>query len=77
MLWSDTIPIVHAKDQNGKTTQIKIVAGDLQDNKAPTGTRLWAANPSHEVAIWIIHMEPYGMDVAFFKAGGKPYAVPL
>jgi redox-sensitive bicupin YhaK (pirin superfamily) len=60
MLWSDTIPIVHAKDQNGKTTQIKIVAGDLQDNKAPApAPDSWAANPSHEVAIWIIHMEPY------------------
>ncbi|HQQ96704.1 MAG TPA: pirin family protein [Cyclobacteriaceae bacterium] len=60
MLWSEIIPIVHAKDKSNKVTQIKIVAGVLGDTQAPApAPDSWAANPAHEVAIWIIHMEPF------------------
>lgn len=60
MLWSETIPVVQAKDKSGKATQIKIVAGALGDTQAPApGPDSWAANPAHEVAIWTINMEPF------------------
>lgn len=58
MLWSDTIPTVVQTDTNGNKTQVRIVAGQLQDQQAPASPPdSWAANPAHEVAIWNITME--------------------
>lgn len=58
MLWSDAIPVHSAKDKKGKAIQIRVVAGKLNGIAAPDpAPDSWAADPDHEVAIWIIKME--------------------
>ncbi|MBY0427486.1 MAG: pirin family protein [Cytophagales bacterium] len=59
MLWGDTIPLVTQTDMNGKNTQVRVIAGNLSEHQAPApAPNSWAFDPSHEVAIWIITMDP-------------------
>jgi quercetin 2,3-dioxygenase len=59
MLWSDTISEVSVKDEKGKKTTVKLTAGRIGDTQAPKpAPDSWAADPDHEVAIWLIEMEP-------------------
>ena len=59
MLWSEIIPTYQAKDENGKLVSVKVVAGFINDVKAPSpAPNSWAANPENEVAIWTIKMQP-------------------
>ncbi len=59
MLWSDTIPKYMITDQNGKQIKVEVMAGHLDQYKAPTPPpNSWAANPNNEVAIWNIKLEP-------------------
>jgi redox-sensitive bicupin YhaK (pirin superfamily) len=63
MLWSETIPHFLAKDEAGRSTDVKIIAGNLQALQAPAPPPdSWASHPDHDVAIWVIKMEP---DAAF------------
>ncbi len=58
MLWNDTIPEVKTADNNGLTTKVRVIAGQLQQTKAPLpAPDSWAADPHNEVAIWTIRME--------------------
>ncbi|MBK6964115.1 MAG: pirin family protein [Bacteroidales bacterium] len=58
MLWSEDIPLVISKDENGRKTEITIIAGRLGDIEAlPPAPDSWAADPQNELAIWIIRME--------------------
>ena len=58
MLWADAIPLINEKDANGKITEIDLIAGALDGQKAPEPTPdSWAANPENEVAVWTIKME--------------------
>jgi quercetin 2,3-dioxygenase len=58
MLWSDTIPTFQAKDVNGKVTSVKVVAGKIENTKAPDpAPNSWAANLENDVAIWTIKIE--------------------
>jgi redox-sensitive bicupin YhaK (pirin superfamily) len=58
MLWGETIPKLSVKDDNGKTTALEIVAGQIGELKAPPpAPESWAADPENEVAIWNIKME--------------------
>lgn len=59
MLWSEDIPIVTFLDSAGKCTDVTLIAGKLNGNKAPApppDSR--AARPEGDVAIMIIRMEP-------------------
>ncbi len=59
MLWSETIPVFKATDNEGKTTEVNVVAGELEGLKAPPpAPDSWAANLENEIAIWTIKMEP-------------------
>jgi len=59
MLWNDTIPEVVMTDINGLTTKVRVIAGQLQQAKAPLpAPDSWAADSKNEVAIWTIRMEP-------------------
>lgn len=59
MLWSDTIPTFTAIDENGKTTQVRVIAGKIGNIKAPDpAPNSWAADTSNEVAIWTMTLEP-------------------
>lgn len=57
MLWNEMVPeVIHTED--GKITTINVIAGQLDEVKAPEPTPdSWAANPDHEVAVFTIKME--------------------
>ena len=58
MLWAEDIPVVKVKDDNGKLTEVIVVAGKLGEVVAPApAPDSWAAEPENEVAIWKIKME--------------------
>ncbi len=58
MLWNEDIPRHTHTDAQGKTTEVKVISGQLGeidiDGISPDS---WAANPYNEVAVWLIHME--------------------
>lgn len=61
MLWAEDIPVVRTKDNNGKLTEVIVVAGKLGDVVAPSpAPDSWAAEPENEVAIWKIKMDKGG-----------------
>lgn len=54
MLWADTIPTYTQKD-----VSVKVVAGKIESTQAPDpAPNSWAANPSNEVAIWLVTLQP-------------------
>ncbi len=60
MLWDDTIPRRTLVDAEGRETVIAVVAGRLDDARAPAPPpRSWAARPDGDVAIWTIVMAPH------------------
>jgi redox-sensitive bicupin YhaK (pirin superfamily) len=59
MIWdADTPKVVHT-DDSGRTTEITVIAGEL-DGRVPSAPppHSWAARPDSDVAIWHIQMEP-------------------
>lgn len=59
MLWNEDIPRVQQTDANGSTTTVEVIAGTLDGHTPPTPPpNSWAANPDHQVAVWIIRMAP-------------------
>ena len=57
MLWNEKIPVVTKTDAEGRTCEITLSAGEMDGVRAPAPTPdSWAADPSHEVAIWQIRM---------------------
>jgi len=59
MFWRDTIPKVHARDASGRAIEIEVIAGSLGAVHAlapPPDS--WAAQAEHDVAIWLIKLEP-------------------
>ena len=59
MLWSETIPIIHHQDTEGKQTALQLIAGRIGETAAPNPTpNSWAAKPENEVAIYNIKMQP-------------------
>jgi redox-sensitive bicupin YhaK (pirin superfamily) len=58
MLWAETIPLVMHEDENGKFTEINVIAGNLNGVQAPGGTPdSWAADPENGVGIFTFKME--------------------
>ena len=58
MHWHEKIPVIETKDEQGKSTSIKIVAGKINGQVAqPSAPDSWAAEPEKEVAVWVIDME--------------------
>jgi redox-sensitive bicupin YhaK (pirin superfamily) len=58
MLWNNTIPKFVAKDALGKSTEVIIVAGKINNLTAPPpAPDSWAANPENEIAIWRIKLD--------------------
>lgn len=59
MLWSENIPTIELFDEHKRKTKIKLISGDLGENKAPNpAPDSWAADKENEVAIWTITLEP-------------------
>lgn len=58
MLWSESIPQVHHRDDQGRTTTVKVFAGSFAGESAPDpAPDSWAAEPANGVNIWTIRME--------------------
>jgi redox-sensitive bicupin YhaK (pirin superfamily) len=58
MLWRENIPVLKVQDDNGKSTQVEIIAGtigSLEGQTPPPDS--WAADPKNEVAVWNILMD--------------------
>lgn len=59
MLWDDTIPKIKHTDDKNKETEITLVAGVIDDVKAPApAPDSWAADKQNEVMIAVIKMQP-------------------
>lgn len=70
MLWEDMIPVLKETDENGKSTEINLVAGKIGNVQAPDPTPdSWAANPENEVVILTIKLEA-GTRLTLPKASG-------
>ena len=58
MLWSEHVPVVEQMDENGKKSSVKIIAGKLDGEKAPTPPPdSWASTEDNGVAVWIITLD--------------------
>jgi len=58
MFWKEAIPNAIHMDVNNKKTIIEVIAGTFDKSNAPTPPPdSWAADASHEVAVWNLKME--------------------
>jgi redox-sensitive bicupin YhaK (pirin superfamily) len=58
MLWAEDIPVHIETDSNGRFTEAKVIAGNIGEVRAPApAPDSWAADPDHEIGIWLIKME--------------------
>lgn len=58
MLWAEDIPVVIEKDKNGKSTEIKVIAGKISDVLAPSpAPDSWANEEENEIGIWLIKIQ--------------------
>ncbi len=58
MLWSEDIPKIENKDENGKATEVTVISGKMNEVDAPApSAESWAADADNEVGIWIVKME--------------------
>lgn len=61
MLWAEDIPVYRHKDSKKKNTEVTIIAGKIEDTVAvKPAPDSWAADPSNELAIWLIKMDAHG-----------------
>lgn len=57
MLWSEDIPVYKITDGNGKSVEINVIAGKIDDVAPPLpAPDSWAADQENEVAVWTIKM---------------------
>lgn len=58
MLWRNDVPLIQTSDAKGKSTEVNLIAGNLDRYKASNPTPdSWAANPEHSVRIMTVKME--------------------
>jgi quercetin 2,3-dioxygenase len=58
MLWEDSIPVLKKNDKNGKSIEVNVIAGALNNLLAPNPTPdSWAANPKNQVAVQTIKLQ--------------------
>jgi len=59
MLWADTIPHHRFEDDEGRVTEVSMIAGALGDRPAPSPPpSSWASRPESDVAVWTIELAP-------------------
>ena len=58
MLWSEDIPVYKTMDNNGKLTDIDVIAGSIGGVTAlAAAPDSWASDPGNEIAVWTFEME--------------------
>jgi redox-sensitive bicupin YhaK (pirin superfamily) len=59
MLWDRDIPRRVFRDDAGRSTEVALVAGQLDGTRAPPPPpKSWAARPDTDVAIWTLRLDP-------------------
>ncbi len=59
MLWSEDVPKIKVTDENGNSTEINLIAGNLNGQKALSpNPDSWAADPENQIQIWTIKLNP-------------------
>lgn len=59
MLWGHKTPVHIAKDDDGRVTEVTVIAGNLADHTAPDAPPdSWASKAEADVAIWHLRLEP-------------------
>jgi redox-sensitive bicupin YhaK (pirin superfamily) len=59
MLWSDDLARCSFADAAGRTTEVTVIAGQLDGKRSPPPPpRSWAARADADVAIWNLRMQP-------------------
>jgi len=58
MLWSEEIPLISLTDTNGKHTEIKLIAGEIEGKKALSAAPdSWANDPYNAVTVLTVKMD--------------------
>jgi redox-sensitive bicupin YhaK (pirin superfamily) len=61
MLWGRDIPKLVTKDAAGRSTEVTIIAGRLDDKQPPAPPpHSWASRATSDIAIWSITIDPKG-----------------
>ena len=59
MLWREDIPVITLKDEQGRSTELTIVAGKADGAVPPSPPPAsWASDPANELLIWVGRLEP-------------------
>jgi len=59
MFWGDTIPRHTFTDEDGRETEVAMLAGALgEDSPPPPPPNSWASRPDSDVAIWTMRLSP-------------------
>lgn len=62
MLWREDIPVVKIKDEQGRITEMTVVAGELEGAKPPPPPPdSWASDPANGLLIWVGRLEPHAV----------------
>lgn len=71
MLWSEDIPLLKTKDEQGRKIESRIIAGHAGETRAPEpAPNSWAAKPENGVHIWIVTLDPHAeMDLPACDTG--------
>ncbi len=93
MLWNEEIPKITIYDDHSNSTEIILIAGNLNGKiAAAPAPDSWAADPENEIAIWTMKMDPnatYKLPIAsegisrslyFFKGNeitAEGYTIPV
>jgi len=76
MLWDDVIPRHVARDEDGRETVLRVIAGRHGDVTAPRPPpSSWAASAQADVAIWTLAMAPHARFTLPAAAGGTHRAL--
>lgn len=59
MLWGEEVPQLTFEEEQGNSTLVEVIAGQLGEHRAPAPPPdSWAADPDNQVAVWNIRMAP-------------------
>ena len=59
MLWAEDIPRATFTDDNGRTTELTVIAGPVAGlQPPPPPPSSWASRPDADVAMWHLHLDP-------------------
>lgn len=62
MFWENQIPKVMLEGENGVVSKVEVIAGDLNNVKAPNPPpNSWANDKENNVAVWVIHLKNKGV----------------